>query len=135
MNTDPIFKQSAAGRRLAEHAVAGELVLQQCVHCDAVQYPPREVCGQCLADKLDWQEQPTQGRILAVSELHHSLEAVYQDRLPWTVASIKLACGPVVLAQLPGGALAPDTPVTVTAAEIGGGNWLLQASAHNGGNT
>jgi uncharacterized OB-fold protein len=113
---------------MAQYAVSGELVLQQCADCSTVQYPPREVCSACLSDKLEWQAQSTAGHVLATSQLHHSLEPVFQENLPWTLTSVKLDCGPVILAQLPAGPLPPETPVCVTATDTGNDNWILQAS-------
>jgi uncharacterized OB-fold protein len=40
------------------------------------------------------------GIVLSVTQLHYSLEPEYAEHLPWTVASIKLDCGPVVLVHL-----------------------------------
>lgn len=128
MSTSVSFKASAAGRKMSQQAVSGELVLQQCANCSAVQYPPREVCSTCLSDQLEWQSQSTLGQVLSVSQLHHSLEPVFQENLPWTLASVKLQCGPVVLAQLPAGPVPPETPVYVTAIDNGDDDWILQAS-------
>jgi uncharacterized OB-fold protein len=77
-----------------------ELTLQCCGHCQQVNYPPRELCGNCLADSLQWQRVDNSGIVQSVAQLHYSLEPEYADHLPWTVGSIKLNCGPVVLAHL-----------------------------------
>lgn len=36
----------------------------------------------------------------SISTLQYSLEASYAEQLPWTIASVLLDCGPVVLAHL-----------------------------------
>lgn len=79
---------------------ATELTLQCCGQCQQVNYPPRELCGNCLADSLQWQRVDNSGIVQSVAQLHYSLEPEYAEHLPWTVASIKLDCGPVVLAHL-----------------------------------
>ena len=79
---------------------ATELTLQCCDQCQRVNYPPRELCGNCLADNLQWQQVDNSGVVQSVAQLHYSLETEYAEHLPWTVASIKLDCGPVVLAHL-----------------------------------
>jgi len=107
---------------------ASTLTLQQCGHCQQVNYPPRELCGHCLADELHWQPVPDTGIVQSVTELQYSLEPVYSDHLPWTIASIKLDCGPVVLAHLPPGT-ACDRPVRVKIIEDADGNRMLLAEA------
>lgn len=77
-----------------------ELTLQCCSKCQQVNYPPRELCGHCLADSLQWQRVDNTGIVQSVTQLHYSLEPAYANHLPWTVGSIKLNCGPVVLAHL-----------------------------------
>ena len=79
---------------------ATELTLQCCGQCQQVNYPPRELCGNCLADSLQWQRVDNSGIVQSVAQLHYSLEPAYAEHLPWIVASIKLDCGPVVLAHL-----------------------------------
>lgn len=79
---------------------AKDLTLQCCSQCQQVNYPPRELCGNCLADSLQWQRVDNSGIVQSVAQLHYSLEPEYASHLPWTVASIKLNCGPVVLAHL-----------------------------------
>ena len=79
---------------------ATDLTLQCCGQCRQVNYPPRELCGNCLADSLQWQRVDNTGVVQSVTQLHYSLEPEYADHLPWTVGSIKLNCGPVVLAHL-----------------------------------
>ena len=40
--------------------------LQRCADCGAAQYPPREVCGACLSDRLAWDSADSlPGRVLA----------------------------------------------------------------------
>jgi uncharacterized OB-fold protein len=76
------------------------LQLQVCDACGRVNYPARELCGNCLADDLHWQPVDNGGTVQSVTELHYSLEQDYSNHLPWRVASVKLDCGPVVLAHL-----------------------------------
>lgn len=77
------------------------LRLQVCDHCATVQYPPRDVCRRCLADALSWQRQDGRGKVLAVSQLHTSLNEWFNKRLPWAVASVHLEAGPTVICHAP----------------------------------
>jgi uncharacterized OB-fold protein len=70
------------------------LVLQKCSECDAVQYPPRERCRNCLADSLVWSETNNAGNVLAVAQLHHSQGEFFLVNIkakPWTIATVSLA--------------------------------------------
>ena len=106
-------------------AAAG-LVLPCCTRCGRVNYPPRELCGACLADDLAWTRVDNLGAVQACTELHYSLEPDYADQLPWRVASVLLACGPVVLAHLQPG-VGEGAEVAVRIVEDRHGNRMLAA--------
>ncbi len=103
------------------------LFLQQCTVCETVQYPTRDVCVNCLAGELTVQSQSGTGELLSISALHHSLDHAMAQQLPWVLASVKLDCGPVVLAHLTDTAITAGSKVEVTAQEQANGSSLLQA--------
>lgn len=76
------------------------LVLQTCEHCLAVQYPPREVCRECLSHQIAWRPVEIGGTLMSRVALAHSLNDFFQRRLPWVIGSIKLDCGPLVMAHI-----------------------------------
>jgi uncharacterized OB-fold protein len=98
------------------------LTLQRCGECGQVNYPPRELCGGCLADALSWQPVDDNGTVQSLSELHYSLEPRYAEKLPWAIASVRLACGPIVISHLlPGVAVGTEVrlrPVVDTAGTV-----------------
>ena len=68
-----------------------------------MQYPPRELCQQCLQGDLVWRETDTRGLVLNRIALHHSISAFYNQKIessPWAIASVKLNCGATVFAHL-----------------------------------
>jgi len=78
------------------------LSLQHCSDCGQVQYPPRELCHACLGDLL-WRETSGDGVVSSRVDLHHSLWEFFKRHTaqqPWPIASIKLDCGPTVLAHV-----------------------------------
>ncbi len=105
---------------------SGSLKLQQCGQCGRVNYPARELCGHCLADDLHWQSVVDTGRVQSQVQLHYSLEPAYSEHLPWTVASVKLDCGPVTLAHLPPG-IATNSAVRLKIIQDSTGNRMLVA--------
>ena len=104
----------------------GALTLQCCGDCGKVNYPPRELCGHCLADALQWQAVNDAGVVLSRAALHYSLEQDYAQHLPWPVGSVALDCGPVVLCHLQPG-LDSGAAVTVRVIQDGAGNRMLAA--------
>ena len=91
---------------------ASPLMLPVCSECGSISYPPRELCGHCLADALAWQAVEPGGIVQSHSTLQYSLEPFYAQHLPWAVASVRLDCGPVVLTHLQPG-LTTDARVQV----------------------
>src|SRR5690625_6142847 len=53
--TLPPATRSRQALGLTAAAAEGQFKLQVCQSCNAVQYPPRELCHQCLSSKLLWQ--------------------------------------------------------------------------------
>lgn len=96
----PPVKRTHLGHAMKGAITPNTLHLQQCQECKTVQYPPREVCVSCLSDDLPWSEVDPAGTVQASTQLHHCLEPYFSARKPWLVGSIKLDCGPLVLAHL-----------------------------------
>ena len=109
---------------------SGELMLQCCSQCQQVNYPLRELCGNCLADSLQWQRVENTGSVQSIAQLHYSLEPEYAEHLPWTVANIKLDCGPVVLAHLQPD-ISSGARVTLTIVRDSGSNRMLVATGED----
>jgi NAD(P)-dependent dehydrogenase (short-subunit alcohol dehydrogenase family)/uncharacterized OB-fold protein len=100
---------------MAEAAGRGELALQECAACGRVQYPPRELCAECLSERLDWHcSGEVAGVLLAETALHHSHEPAYRGLVPLPVGLVRLACGDAAVAFL-AGPVAVGSPVSVSA--------------------
>lgn len=102
-NAKPPKLRSLQGTAFTAANLAGELSMQQCQQCETVNYPPREVCQQCLSDQLVWREVSGAGRLINRAQLHHSQWEFFKRRMrsaPWAIASVKLDVGPVVFAHL-----------------------------------
>ena len=121
--------RSAVSAPLDEQAVDGRLHLQCCAECAAVQYPPRERCGRCLSDRLEWRLVDGSAELLATTALRHSLDPWFAARLPWTVGSLALAAGPVVFAHVPAKLAQPGARLRVANARGPDGHWCLVAFA------
>jgi NAD(P)-dependent dehydrogenase (short-subunit alcohol dehydrogenase family)/uncharacterized OB-fold protein len=98
--TLPPGARSRVALGLTAAAALGRFELQQCKDCGTVQYPPREACQKCLSTRLPWKLQRPEGSILAETQLHHSNDLFFRERLPWRLGLVRLACGPTVVAHL-----------------------------------
>jgi uncharacterized OB-fold protein len=91
-------------QQMAEYAAQARLALQHCTACGTVQYPPRELCVACLADRLEWRVTDSEGgEVLANTMLHHSHEPTFRDALPLRVGLVRLDPGPTVVCFLTDG--------------------------------
>lgn len=93
---------SAAMREFAERAKDGQLELQQCGDCGEVSWPPRDVCGACWSDRLEWTPVSRSGVVLAATALHAPLGEFFRARTPWRVGTVRLDAGPLAYAHLHG---------------------------------
>lgn len=96
----PPRERSAAAAGLTAAAKAKKFSLQVCTMCQSVQYPPRDVCWNCLNDQLPWLEVNNLATVIAISTLYHSNEEYFQNKVPWRIGTVKLDCGPVAIANL-----------------------------------
>jgi uncharacterized OB-fold protein len=78
-------------RGMIESATHGKLALQRCTACGTMQYPPRELCANCLADTLEWRvSDDAPGEVMANTVLHHSHEPAFGAMLPMRVGLVRL---------------------------------------------
>lgn len=98
--TQPPAGRSREALGLTAMAAQGRFALQVCAACGVVQYPPRQLCGGCLADDLQWRDVPDTGRVLAETVLRHSNDLFFRERLPWRLGMVQLDCGPPAVAHL-----------------------------------
>src|SRR5271154_5594811 len=94
--------RSRAALGLAVGAAEGRLMLQVCSACGAVQYPPRDVCGHCLSEALQWRAVERGGVVAASSVGRVSSELYSRERQPWRTGVVRLVRGPVVIPHLHG---------------------------------
>lgn len=93
-----------------------------------VQYPPREMCGACVSQDLEWVELDGGGQLLAETNLHHSHDLYFRERMPWRLGLIRLDCGPSVVAHLHGDIGSPSEQVSVSARLDRAGRGVLIAT-------
>jgi uncharacterized OB-fold protein len=123
------MRRAAAMQPMDAAAARGIVALQRCAACGRVQYPPRELCGVCLSDTLEWLEsEAVEADLLAVTVLHHSHDPGFTAALPLRVGLARLAPEPVALVFLDAGC-APGMRVRLTAALDAEQRAVLHATA------
>ena len=81
------------------------LVVQTCRHCDHAQHPPRAVCVSCSAtDGLELTDASGRGTVDSWTVVHRAPRP--EVSIPYTIARVRLAEGPIVLTVIDG----PDEP-------------------------
>lgn len=92
--SDPVsgpFWEAARNRRL---------VVQRCLNCGRLRYPPLVGCPDCLSRSAAWTELRAQGTIWSYAVYHRSLHAAFDSDGPYTVAVVELDDGPRITARL-----------------------------------
>jgi NAD(P)-dependent dehydrogenase (short-subunit alcohol dehydrogenase family)/uncharacterized OB-fold protein len=101
----PLLPPGARSRTalgLSAVAAAGRFALQVCGDCGVVQYPTRDACGACLSALLPWREVPSGGEVIAATTLRVSADPYFRQRTPWRIGTVRMDCGPSVIAHLHG---------------------------------
>ena len=100
--TLPPGLRSRSAHGLTRAAAEGVFEMQTCADCGTVQYPPREVCGHCLSEALEWRPTASGGELIATTTLRHSNDLYFRERLPWRVGTVRMDAGPSVVAHVHG---------------------------------
>lgn len=75
------------------------LVGEECPHCDAKLFPPRDVCPECGQEAKTLYNFSGRGEVYSYTTVNEPPEG-YEEYAPYTVAMVKLEEGPLVTAQL-----------------------------------
>jgi uncharacterized OB-fold protein len=81
--------------RRQRYALEGE----QCTHCRAYVFPPRDICPHCGEEAGPAHKMSGKGEVYSFTVIHDPPTG-YQSQAPYAVALVKLAEGPLITAQL-----------------------------------
>ena len=81
--------------RKQRYGLVGEI----CGHCDSKVFPPRDICPDCGEEAKDLFAFSGKGKVYSHS-LVHDAPLGFDEKLPYTIAMVKLEEGPLVTAQL-----------------------------------
>ncbi|EGY02394.1 oxidoreductase, short chain dehydrogenase/reductase family [Nitrospirillum viridazoti Y2] len=98
----PPGARSRAMHAMSARAAMGRFVLQGCVDCGEVTYPPRDACPRCWGE-LQWTDRDRGARVLSETTIRISTDLYFRGQLPWRMGKVELDAGPVALAHLHAG--------------------------------
>jgi NAD(P)-dependent dehydrogenase (short-subunit alcohol dehydrogenase family)/uncharacterized OB-fold protein len=130
--TLPPAHRSRVALGLTAAAARGQFELQVCRDCNAVQYPPREVCNKCLSHRLTWRAADGRGDLLADTVLRTPQELFFRERAPWRVGMVRLDGGVNVVAYVHDSVSAAPCRVRVQASLDRAGQAALIAFPEHG---
>jgi uncharacterized OB-fold protein len=107
MTEDTYYEKGLGGgrntpdaRRFWEAAEEERLVVQRCDACGEYVFPPQDVCAYCWADELTWREVSGEGTVHSFSTVAVDIHSTWGDRVPYTLAFVRLAEGPSLVTNL-----------------------------------
>jgi hypothetical protein len=75
------------------------LIGEECPHCSAKIFPPRDVCPECGLEAKTAYQFSGKGEVFSYTTMNDA-PAGFQDHTPYSIALVKLEEGPIVTAQL-----------------------------------
>lgn len=78
----------------------GELLLQECTSCGAVQHPPRAMCAECGSFERGWRRASGRGTVYSYIVTHQPIHPAYQGFTPYAVVLVELEEGPRMTTNL-----------------------------------
>jgi uncharacterized OB-fold protein len=83
-----------------KHLETGELVVQKCAACSALNMYPRHACPACQSEELTWQRVSGRGVLHSFTVLRLGAPQGFEVDLPYALGVIKLEEGVQLLARL-----------------------------------
>jgi len=78
----------------------GELVLQRCGDCGAVQHRPRGLCATCLSSALEHFVASGRGRVHTFTVTHQNGQSAFRNACPYVLAYVDLEEGPRLMTNV-----------------------------------
>ena len=83
-----------------EAAKRRELVVQRCLSCGQLRFPPEVACFACGARATGWAPMSGRATLYTWTVAHPPLLPYFGERAPWPVAAVQLEEGPRLVTNL-----------------------------------
>lgn len=100
--TKPLPEPTELSQPFWDGTRARELRLQRCSQCDAFRFPPVVLCRECLAEEHEWTATSGTGTVWSYVVQHRPATPAFADEVPYVVAIVELAEGPLMLTNVIG---------------------------------
>jgi uncharacterized protein len=78
----------------------GKLLIQKCGGCGKLRHYPRPLCDSCYSFEVEWVEASGRGTLHSWTVTHHPFNMGFKRELPYALATVDLAEGVRLQAQL-----------------------------------
>ena len=79
-----------------------KLTIQLCGSCKTHNFRPRPLCPTCGSSDLSWVDASGRGTVWSYSVVHRPVSAAFRGAVPYVVALIELAEGPLLMSNIVG---------------------------------
>jgi uncharacterized OB-fold protein len=100
MPAKPVPEPTPESRPYWAGLAEGRLMLQRCAGCGRVRHYPRPLCDACHSFATDWVEASGAATLHSWTVAHHPYHPAFRAELPYTLATVDLAEGVRLVAQL-----------------------------------
>ena len=80
----------------------GRITVRSCADCGTLQWPPRELCGQCQGPTFNPSNVPTVGNVYTYSVMYRAFHPGFADKLPYGVVVVEVADGVRIIGRYVG---------------------------------
>lgn len=91
---------TAVNRPFWEGCGQGELRIQRCGACARLRYPAGSICPNCLSADTTWECVSGAGTVFSFVVFHRAYHPSREGKVPYAVALIELAEGPIMLSNV-----------------------------------
>ncbi len=96
----PVPEVTELTRPFWESAARGKLVVQRCVACAHLRFPPGPVCTACLDPRAEWHALSGGATVLSHLVFHQGYGAPWSNSLPYSVVMVQLDEGPRMFSDI-----------------------------------
>lgn len=77
-----------------EAARRHKLVVQRCVRCERLRFPPQPMCDHCGSFEVAWVPMSGRGTIASFTIVHPPVLPAFQEKAPFAIVLVELAESP-----------------------------------------
>ncbi len=79
-----------------------KLMAQRCTQCGKLRMPAAVCCPNCLSPDSKWEALSGRGKVFSYITFHRAYHPAWEGKVPYVVAMIELAEGPIMMSNVVG---------------------------------